>query len=975
MNMPSERATEPEFPPLTEAQLRRSIYVAAILALLLPPFIGGSLMGVVGFYPMPQFYLVFFSYSGAYVAAVMLAVLSQVPRACRFIVGLTQLEHAEAEARAQRVFARVPWYLLGSVTLYSIFGALSADLSLEHMGYAQYTLRDHLFHQFGLIPVVLITVFPIFFFFVDRLGRYLAPRGLSVTAVPLWVKLLMLGIVTPLLIDSLLIGYYYNRTGYFQLETGVLWFSLLALAAGGTWLAWRSLRQGAAPLVAFIASSPNSLAEHIRDGLTPLSLDELGELTARIGQLLGTIVENNHRLTAEVAQRKEAEGERDRLASILEATTDIVSMADPQGNILYFNQAGRSMLGKEANTEMGAVIAEVHPLWAADLIFKEGVPTAIREGAWLGETAILGPDGREIPVSQVILSHKDDLGNLLYLSTIMRDISERQDVQRRLEARDQLLRRLSERVPGVIYQYRLYADGRACFPYASEGIRDIYGVAPEEVRDDATPVFARLHPEDVNAVAQSIQRSSADLTPWRHEYRVLLPERGERWLRGESVPERLDDGSVLWHGYIADVTDFKRAEAALQRLNDELEDRVEQRTRELIAAKVEAERASLAKSDFLSRMSHELRTPMNAILGFSQLLESDPQHPLAEIQSDSVQEILHAGGHLLDLINEVLDLARIESGKFTVSQEPVPLIPLISDCLTLIRPQAEARGIRIVEAGRDCGEHVLADRVRLKQVLLNLLSNAVKYNRAQGTLSVVCMPQGDAIQIRISDSGAGLSAEQQARLFVAFERLDADKTAVEGTGIGLALSKRLTELMHGEIGVESTPGSGSTFWVRLPIAEGHSEDSHHPGDATSEDQVGRPGSHMQWDILCIEDNPANLRLIERILARRSDIRLLTASAPGLGLELAVAHRPALILLDINLPDMDGYAVMQCLRESPVTRDIPVVAISANAMPKDLARGKAAGFVDYLTKPLEVAQLLAVLDKVLVDRPASSATND
>jgi len=363
-------------------------------------------------------------------------------------------------------------------------------------------------------------------------------------------------------------------------------------------------------------------------------------------------------------------------------------------------------------------------------------------------------------------------------------------------------------------------------------------------------------------------------------------------------------------------------------------------------------------------MSHELRTPMNAILGFSQLLQSDPEHPLADIQRDSVQEILHAGRHLLELINEVLDLARIESGKFTVSQEPVPLMPLIADCLALIRPQAEARSIGIVEAGRGCGEYVLADRVRLKQVLLNLLSNAVTYNRAQGTLSVVCMRQGDAIQIRVSDTGAGLSAEQQTRLFVAFERLDADQSAVEGAGIGLALSKRLVELMHGEIGVESTPGSGSTFWVRLPIADGHTEAPHDANAAASDDQVGSSGSHRQWNVLCIEDNPANLRLIERILSRRDDIHLLTAVAPGLGLELAAAHRPALILLDINLPDMDGYDVMKCLREDPATHDIPVVAISANAMPKDLARGKAAGFVDYLTKPLDIDQLLRTVQQVL-----------
>lgn len=404
----------------------------------------------------------------------------------------------------------------------------------------------------------------------------------------------------------------------------------------------------------------------------------------------------------------------------------------------------------------------------------------------------------------------------------------------------------------------------------------------------------------------------------------------------------------------------KRAEESLRHLNEDLEGRVALRTSELLVAKLEAERASRAKSEFLSRMSHELRTPLNAILGFGQLLELDVQDGE---QADNVQEILRAGQHLLELINEVLDLARIEAGRLTLSLEPVPLVPLIEDCLMLIRPLAERRGIVIGEVERACGEYVRADRVRLKQVLLNLLSNGVKYNREGGSLAIDCMSETDAIRIRVRDSGPGLDEKQQAKLFVAFERLDADMRAIEGTGIGLALSKRLMELMGGGIGVESEPGQGSVFWIRLPTISEYAEAEPVVGGLPAPIPLVE-AAQRRWDVLCIEDNPANMRLIERILARRADIRLLTASTPGLGLELAMAHHPVMILLDINLPDIDGYDVMKCLREREATRDIPVVAISANAMPGDLARGKAAGFADYLTKPIGVDSLLQVVDRIV-----------
>jgi signal transduction histidine kinase/CheY-like chemotaxis protein len=441
------------------------------------------------------------------------------------------------------------------------------------------------------------------------------------------------------------------------------------------------------------------------------------------------------------------------------------------------------------------------------------------------------------------------------------------------------------------------------------------------------------------------------------------------------VRERRDEfGAVnkAVHAFRAALQRRDEAERALAALNADLECRVERRTAQLAASRDEAERANQAKSEFLSRMSHELRTPMNAILGFGQLLERSSAVPLAN--RGWVREIVVAGEHLLELINDVLDLARVESGKFTVSPEPVALRPLIEECLTLLRPLAEADGVRLLEASRHCDVQMRADRTRLKQVLLNLLSNAVKYNRRNGSVNVVCVAELSGtvptVCVRVSDTGAGLTREQTARLFVPFERLEADQQRIEGTGIGLALSKRLVEAMGGAIGVESTPGSGSTFWVRLPLAADPIVES-----ATDDDEAA-PSERMPLapiDVLCIEDNPANLRLIEGIFARQTNIRLLSALAPGLGLELARTHRPALILLDINLPDMDGFAVMQCLRENEATRQIPVLAISANAMPKDIERGKAAGFVAYMTKPIDVAELLRTVMHLVGAQRVESST--
>ncbi|MEQ8659323.1 MAG: ATP-binding protein, partial [Gammaproteobacteria bacterium] len=459
-----------------------------------------------------------------------------------------------------------------------------------------------------------------------------------------------------------------------------------------------------------------------------------------------------------------------------------------------------------------------------------------------------------------------------------------------------------------------------------------------------------------------------------------LERAGRHWLVYHQ-PRYAEDGAFDGtFGIAIDVTETKRAQAALQRMNEELEERVAARTADVVQAKEEAERANQAKSEFLSRMSHELRTPLNAVIGFSELLLGDRDHPLAATQRESVDEILNAGHHLLTLIDEVLDLARVEAGHLTIKAEAVALGALLHECLTLVSPLADARMIHLEQTLPAADLAVRADRTRLKQALLNLLSNAIKYNRSGGAVVITCTLRGDDVEVRIADTGPGLDPAQQARLFTPFERLGAEAGNVRGTGIGLALTRRMLELMGGAIGVDSSPGSGSTFWLRLARAAtppaSRTTDAAGAADtaaARADAPAARaPGGmpHAQR-VLYIEDNAANLRLVARILARRPDLELLGAATPCRGLELARTRQPVVILLDINLPEMDGYAVADRLAADARTRDIPVIAISANAMPRDLARGQAAGFAAYLTKPLDVDTLLDALDSVLRRTPATA----
>ncbi|MGZ5601451.1 MAG: ATP-binding protein [Methylobacter sp.] len=379
-------------------------------------------------------------------------------------------------------------------------------------------------------------------------------------------------------------------------------------------------------------------------------------------------------------------------------------------------------------------------------------------------------------------------------------------------------------------------------------------------------------------------------------------------------------------------------------------------------AKAQLESANLAKSDFLSRMSHELRTPLNAILGFAQLLESGNPPP-TETQILRLDQILKAGWYLLELINEILDLAVIESGKLSLSRESVSLIDVIHECRGMIEAQAQQHDIRLIFHPFDPGWFANADRTRVKQALINLLSNAIKYNREHGSVEVQCIESGpDRLRIRIKDSGDGLEPEQLMQLFQPFNRLGQENGAVEGTGIGLVVTKQLVEQMGGAIGVDSTVGVGSEFWIDLvkdvppQFASGHALSSDHAPHTQ--------GNPAQRTLLYVEDNPANLMLVEQIIAGHPHVRILSAQDGHLGIALARAHRPDVILMDINLPGIGGLQTLQILSQDPAVAHIPVIALSANAMFRDIEKGLAAGFFRYLTKPIKINEFISAFDDAL-----------
>jgi PAS domain S-box-containing protein len=515
-----------------------------------------------------------------------------------------------------------------------------------------------------------------------------------------------------------------------------------------------------------------------------------------------------------------------------------------------------------------------------------------------------------------------------------------------------------------------------------KGVIQLFNVGAERMLGYlAAEVVNKINPSDIHDPHEVMARAQAlslelgtDITPG-FEALVFKASRGIEdiyeltYIRkdGSRFPAvvsvtALRDAQDVIIGYLLIGTD-NTARQLIETERALLDQALQDKNAELESAKFIAEKANLAKSEFLSSMSHELRTPLSAILGFAQLMESGTPPPTAS-QKRSIDQILQGGWYLLELINEILDLALIESGRLSLSLEPILLAEVLRECQDMIEPQAQKRGISVSFPQFDVPYFVNADRTRVKQVFINLLSNAIKYNKVGGSVVVdhVSIALG-RIRVCVRDSGEGLTAEKITQLFQPFNRLGQEASGEEGTGIGLVTTKRLIELMGGSIGAESTVGTGSVFWIELNLSP---EPWPSYGAAISSAPVHAPiqtGARLRT-LLYVEDNPANLMLIEDLITRRPDIRLLSARDGNRGIEIARASHPDVILMDINLPGISGIDALKILAKDPITQHIPVIALSANAIPRDIEKGLEAGFFRYLTKPIKVKEFMETLDLAL-----------
>jgi PAS domain S-box-containing protein len=775
------------------------------------------------------------------------------------------------------------------------------------------------------------------------------------------------------------------------------------------------------------------------------------------------------------------DAERARLLDFAHASGDWMWETDAALRYTWISGAFEPVTGEPPSAMIGRTLAD------APLLDTQGDP--LPEGATLHDllradrpfaralTEKHTPHGRLV-ISRSAVPVLDADGRLAGWRGTTRDMTERLRAAAAARERELLLTKLSAQLPGALHQFRIGPDGRAGFTFASEGVRELFGIDPQAVIERAEGIYDVVLSEERAAMIASVEASRRALTAWRHEYRVRRPDGSVRWLASHATPERMPDGSTVWHGFTSDVTHSKRIELALReseerwslaaeaagigvaeldleaatlRLDEracrnhrlppapsgipfeywmaqiEPDDRAgvaealrraldEGRTldaryrlcrrdgaarwleitargqyepptplrggppghpvrmvgtcrdvteqheaEQLRRDKEAAESASRAKSEFLSRMSHELRTPLNSILGFTQLMALDREHALGPDQRKRLDSAQRSSHLLLGLINDVLDLTRIECEDFKLAPRPVDLARMLGACLVLIQPLAREHAVALpAPAG---APWVRADARALEQVLMNLLSNAIKYNRRGGSVRLEVTADGTRVRLAVVDQGPGLDERQQRALFEPFNRLGAERTRVQGTGLGLVIARQLAQAMGGTLEVESRPGAGSRFTLVLDAAEAQA------GDTTTPAQIDAgppsvPAALPQRHVLYIEDEPVNVLLMEEVFRGQAGWTLEVARDGAQGLALARRAPPDVLLIDMNLPDMSGIEVVRALRNDPATAGLRCIALSADAMREQIETARAAGFNDYWTKPIDVRRMIGALADAL-----------
>ncbi|MDR7330924.1 ATP-binding protein [Roseateles asaccharophilus] len=562
-------------------------------------------------------------------------------------------------------------------------------------------------------------------------------------------------------------------------------------------------------------------------------------------------------------------------------------------------------------------------------------------------------------------NRQDEIGLLGGDLEHMRDALQQQfDAQRSLIER---LRGMAETVPGVVYQLRLPVNGEFSFAYISEAAREYFLLGSTELSHSAAPWFDRIHPDDRAAVRDSLLASARNLSPWQQEFRTPQADGSERWMYGNAIAQREADGSVLWHGFLTDISRQRRDALELERYRHHLEELVEARTAELAEATQAAQAANLAKSAFLANMSHEIRTPMNAIIGLTYLAQSDTVEPQ---QQQRLQKVANAAEHLLSVINNVLDFSKIEAGKLQLERRPFTVEEVLDNIANMTTQAAAAKRLRVETdiAPELRGRQLLGDPQRIAEVMLNFAGNAVKFTD-KGFVRLAVRSAGPAtgsrlpLRFEVQDSGIGIDAEAQTRLFRDFEQADSSTTRrYGGTGLGLAICRRLAELMGGRVGVDSAAGQGSTFWFAIDLdasAQPGAAPANPPRSHSARERLAELANSRTLRILLAEDNPVNQEVAVALIGS-AGLTVDVAENGQQAVDMAQSGDYALLLMDVQMPVMDGLDATRAIRRLPQGATLPILAMTANAFDDERQRCLDAGMDDHVAKPVVAEQLFATL---------------